>query len=256
MNYTGFTVTREIREVQIDVKEPVEEEKNNKTTNYNFEQTAEEKEISRIMELFEQTRIKNPELFNALMLYNKEMLEIVSKETSTHEEIKHLEDLFRKTEIINDDFTFWIVLRGIKTSILETKNLDIVHFFLVKKGFELPPQFYENIVHQFLRSLSEVDFILDENNEPVSKYSTILQIMIEYGKVDLNERERNTMYSPLHLSVIFKQLQFVMILLHNGCDIGVKNKSDETALDIANDYISDDGEDKLIYEKIRDLIKE
>src|SRR4051812_20512782 len=129
MNYSGSTATREakqIEEIQIEVKEeePVED------TPQEF--TIEDKETQRIMSLYESTRLQNPELFNALMKYNKEMLEIVSKETSTHQDIKRLEDLFRKVEVINDDFTFWIVIRGIKTSILETKNLDIVHFFLVK----------------------------------------------------------------------------------------------------------------------------
>jgi len=143
MNYSGSYFSS--------IKQTAIETGNQEKIYYNDD---EEKEIERIMNIFEKTRLENPLLFSKIITLNKELMDIVTKREITKDELNTLNSKFDLLEMIKDDFTFWVVIKGIKTCILETKNLDIIHFFLIKKSFELSHIFYKNILTQFIRSVS------------------------------------------------------------------------------------------------------
>lgn len=240
MNYSGSTSrqTVEVKEIAVVNKE--------------YTKPEEETEIERIMAIFEKTRIDTPQLFTEIMQLNKKIIEIISKEKVDHSELKELDKMFNYLDEINDDYLFWCVTKGVKISILETKNLDIVHFFLVKKRYPLSNTVFKNIVIEYIRSLSNINF-LECNSEDMNKYVTILEWMLQYGHADINQKEDNTLHTPLHLAVVFKQYQFLLILLKNNCLINPMNTYDESPLDIAKESIKA-GEDIEIYEVIVELL--
>lgn len=233
-----------------------ENEKDSKNIESQFEsntysQKNDEIEINRIMKTFEKMKINDPELFEEIMYVNKDILDLCSKENSTRDDIKLLEEHYRDLEEIDEDFLFWCSHKSISKAIIENKNLDIAHFILVKKAYKLYNKtIHKNILHDYIKSLCHLE-IDDEN---FSKYTTILDFMLNYAKADINERDDGLQNSPLHYAVLFKQIEFIGLLLANKeLNINNQNKYGDTPLDFVLESYQR-GEDRLVNGEIIKLL--
>jgi hypothetical protein len=249
MNYSGSTK----RDVEIKSTE-INTSSNKDHSEYKNIQP--DSEFTRVFGLLEKVRIENPELFSNIMFINKEILKIVSKENSTKDELKLLDEYYSELEELNEDFLIWVVNKGIKCALLENKNLDLIHYFFIKKDVKVTnSNIHKNILIDFFKSLSEVNFIHSEDFE-MNEYVSILEILIHYAKADINERQDGTLNSPLHIAIYLKQLQFVIVLLKAGCDVNVLNSFDETPLDMALECFqtSKEKEEEVVYEELVRLL--
>jgi ankyrin repeat protein len=245
MNYSGCIggpkkdIIVECKEIETNLKINEEEEK------------IENDNIDIIMKLYEKTRKENPELFSDIMYFNNILFTKLSQAKTSRDEITEIENIWEYIESINEDFLYWPIHKTFKNSIL-LRNIDLVHFFIVRKRISLQDKMYEGILCEYMRSLKDINFIESEDEE-INKIVQIFQILIDYADVNVNQQEKNTGHSPLHLAVIFKQYQFIILLLKKGCDLSIKNTYEETALDLAQESIKMD-EDVAIYEEIVDLL--
>lgn len=245
MNYSGGT-KKEIESVEI----AVNSEKKN--THKSSLELRDEEELKRVMSLFEQIQKDEPELFSEIMQINKQIIDLVEKEVMEIEDLKLLDDLFSHIEDINWDLLFWIANTAIKHS-LETYNIDLLHFLVVKKGFKVSNKLvHKEILVNYFKSLSSLDFINCEDEE-MNLYAKILELLISYGNADINEKSEGTLNTPLHFSVIFKQYQFIILLIKAGCNLDSRNCYNETPLLMALESILS-GEDVTIYEEVAKLL--
>ena len=113
-------------------------------TKYDTYKSKDEDEVNRIVDSFEKMKREDSELFDEIMYINKQIIDLCSKEKSTREDIKELEEHFNDLEEINEDFLFWVSHKGIEKAVISNKNIDIAHFLIVRKGYKL----YNKIVHK------------------------------------------------------------------------------------------------------------
>ena len=96
------------------------------------------KEIEYVMQSMENLRIHHYDSFEFVINTTQEILDIIKKkELKGRELIKKLDSLFNEVEKMDIDYLFWCAHKSLKIAILEQHNIELVHFFLIKKGFNL-----------------------------------------------------------------------------------------------------------------------
>lgn len=209
---------------------------NSNQINNIFQNNEDNEEIEYIMNSMEKLRINHPESFDLVINTTKEVMDIINKkELQGRELIKKLDALFFEIEKMDIDYLFWCSHKCLKVAILEQHNIDLVHFFIIKKGFNLLNRsIHKNLINEYLKSFSGVDFINDSQEE-ITKYVYLLQMLINQGKCDVNDNfDDPVRNSPLHYCIVFNQLQFFIILLKfKYTNINIINANGDTPLDFA-----------------------
>ena len=112
---------------------------------------------------------------------------------------------------------------------------------------------HKNIVNDYLNSLSHISSS-EIDYEDLNRFNAILEILVKYGKADINERQLGILNTALHFAVLYKQIDFINILLQtNNCNINATNTHEDTPLDFALQYLIE-GEDNQSYEAIVKLL--
>ena len=223
---------------EFDANKNIEEENINTSNNQNniFQKNEDNEEIEYVMNSMEKLRINHPESFDLVINTTKEIMDIVNKkELKGKELVKKLDSLFLEVEKMDIDYLFWCSHKCLKVAILEQHNIDLVHFFIIKKGFNLSNRaVHKNLINEYLKSFSGVDFINDSQEE-ITKYVYLLQMLINQGKCDVNDNfDDPVRNSPLHYCIVFNQLQFFIILLKfKYTNINKINLNGDTPLDFA-----------------------
>ena len=233
-NYSQFEMFNEFDIGNIEKNE--NEIKTSNNENNIYEKNEDNDEIEYIMNSMEKLRINHPESFDLVINTTKEIMDIVNKKELTGRDlIKKLDSLFCEVEKMDIDYLFWCSHKCLKIAILEQHNIDLVHFFIIKKGFNLSNRsIHKNLINEYLKSFSGVDFINDSQEE-ITKYVYLLQMLINQGKCDVNDNfEDPVRNSPLHYCIVFNQLQFFIILLKfKYTNINKINLNGDTPLDFA-----------------------
>lgn len=209
---------------------------NERNINNIFNNNEDNEEIEYIMNSMEKLRISHPESFDLVINTTKVIMDIINKkELKGRDLIKKLDSLFSEIEKMDIDYLFWCAHKCLKIAILEQHNIDLVHFFIIKKGFSLSNRaIHKNLVNEYLKSFSGVDFINDSQEE-ITKYVYLLQMIINQGNCDVNDNfDDPVRNSPLHYCIVFNQLQFFIILLKfKYTNINKINLNGDTPLDFA-----------------------
>ena len=208
----------------------------NKINNIFSKHNEDNEEIEYVMNSMEKLRITHPESFDLVINTTKEIMDLVNKkELKGRDLIKKLDSLFLEIEKMDIDYLFWCSHKCLKTAILEQHNIELVHFFIIKKGFNLSNRsIHKNLINEYLKSFSGVDFINDSQEE-ITKYVYLLQMLINQGKCDVNDTiDDPVRNSPLHYCIVFNQLQFFIILLKfKYTNVNKINLNGDTPLDFA-----------------------
>ena len=208
----------------------------NQINNNIFEKNEDNEEIEYVMNSMEKLRINHPESFELVIDTTKEVMDIVNKrELKGRDLIKKLDELYKEIEKMDIDYLFWCSHKCLKIAILEQHNIDLVHFFIIKKGFNLSNRaIHKNLINEYLKSFQGVDFI-NGSQEEITKYVYLLQMLINQGNCDVNDNfDDQVRNSPLHYCIVFNQLQFFIILLKfKYTNINKINLNGDTPLDFA-----------------------
>ena len=193
-------------------------------------------EIEYVMQSMEKLRINHQDSFEFVINTTKEVLDIINKkELKGRELIKKLDSLFKEVEKMDIDYLFWCAHKSLKIAILEQHNIELVHFFIIKKGFNLSNKsIHKNLINDFLKTYSNIDFI-NGSQEDIAKDVCLLQMLLNEGKADVNDSfDDPVRNSPLHYCIIFNQLQFFIVLLKfKYTNINKINLNGDTPLDFA-----------------------
>ena len=227
---------------EFDTDNNIEENEINTSNNQNqinnniFEKNEDNEEIEYVMNSMEKLRINHPESFELVIDTTKEVMDIVNKrELKGRDLIKKLDELYKEIEKMDIDYLFWCSHKCLKIAILEQHNIDLVHFFIIKKGFNLSNRaIHKNLINEYLKSFQGVDFI-NGSQEEITKYVYLLQMLINQGNCDVNDNfDDQVRNSPLHYCIVFNQLQFFIILLKfKYTNINKINLNGDTPLDFA-----------------------
>lgn len=227
---------------EFDTDNNIEENEINTSNNQNqinnniFEKNEDNEEIEYVMNSMEKLRINHPESFELVIDTTKEVMDIVNKrELKGRDLIKKLDELYKEIEKMDIDYLFWCSHKCLKIAILEQHNIDLVHFFKIKKGFNLSNRaIHKNLINEYLKSFQGVDFI-NGSQEEITKYVYLLQMLINQGNCDVNDNfDDQVRNSPLHYCIVFNQLQFFIILLKfKYTNINKINLNGDTPLDFA-----------------------
>ena len=197
-------------------------------------------EIEYVMSSMEKLRINHPDSFELVINTTKEIMDIINKKLLTGKDlIKKLDSLYNEIEKMDIDYLFWCSHKCLKVAIIEQHNIDLVHFFIIKKGYTLTNTcIYRNVINEYLKSLSDIDFI-NGSQEEVPKYVYLLQMLINQGKCDVNDNfDDQVRNSPLHYCIVYKQLQFFIILIKfKYTNINKINLNGDTPLDFATENV-------------------
>jgi ankyrin repeat protein len=208
----------------------------NQINNNIFEKNEDNEEIEYVMNSMEKLRINHPESFELVIDTTKEVMDLVNKkELKGRDLIKKLDELYKEIEKMDIDYLFWCSHKCLKIAILEQHNIDLVHFFIIKKGFNLSNRaIHKNLINEYLKSFQGVDFI-NGSQEEITKYVYLLQMLINQGNCDVNDNfDDQVRNSPLHYCIVFNQLQFFIILLKfKYTNINKINLNGDTPLDFA-----------------------
>ena len=230
-------ITEEEIETNIEI-EPVKEFSTTTTTTTAATHSSKEdmSEIQYMMSSMEELRIRNPDQFAIVICNSKQILDMVkSNEVQTKEDVAILEKLFYEVEKIDIDYLFWCSNKSIRIAAIDYKNLLLIHFFIIQKGYRLENKnIYHNFLNDYIRSLQDVDFI-NSDDKQIYLYVTIMQMLITKGGCDVNDNETDDINNtPLHYAVAFKQLQFIIVLLKfPNTDVNALNMNGCTPLDFA-----------------------
>ena len=153
MNYSGAITSNKFNEVNNDFYEDKDDTQNITENSTEYEDND---EIGCIMNLMQETRNENEELFMFIMLKNKEIMEIIQNhQRGVKEDIFKLDSLFQEVEEYDRNFLFWCVHKGIKIALINKKDIDLTHFFLVKKGYKLTNKtIYKSLLNVLFHQIS------------------------------------------------------------------------------------------------------
>ena len=209
---------------------------NSQVNNIFSKNNEDNEEIEYIMQSMENLRINHSDSFEFVINTTKEVLDIINKkELKGRELIKKLDSLFKEVEKMDIDYLFWCAHKSLKIAIIEQHNIDLVHFFIIRKGFNLSNKsIHKNLINDFLKSFPGVDFI-NGSQEDIAKNVCLLQMLLNEGKCDVNDTiDDPVRNSPLHYCIIFNQLQFFIVLLKfKYTNINKINLNGDTPLDFA-----------------------
>ena len=209
---------------------------NSQINNIFSKNNEDNEEIEYIMQSMENLRINHADSFEFVINTTKEVLDIINKkELKGRELVKKLDSLFKEVEKMDIDYLFWCAHKSLKIAIIEQHNIDLVHFFIIRKGFNLSNKsIHKNLINDFLKSFPGVDFI-NGSQEDIAKNVCLLQMLLNEGKCDVNDTiDDPVRNSPLHYCIIFNQLQFFIVLLKfKYTNINKINLNGDTPLDFA-----------------------
>ena len=209
---------------------------NSQINNIFSKNNEDNEEIEYVMQSMENLRINHADSFEFVINTTKEVLDIINKrELKGRELIKKLDSLFKEVEKMDIDYLFWCAHKSLKIGIIEQHNIDLVHFFIIRKGFNLSNKsIHKNLINDFLKSFPGVDFI-NGSQEDIAKNVCLLQMLLNEGKCDVNDTiDDPVRNSPLHYCIIFNQLQFFIVLLKfKYTNINKINLNGDTPLDFA-----------------------
>ena len=209
---------------------------NSQVNNIFSKNNEDNEEIEYVMQSMENLRINHADSFEFVINTTKEVLDIINKkELKGRELIKKLDSLFKEVEKMDIDYLFWCAHKSLKIAIIEQHNIDLVHFFIIRKGFNLSNKsIHKNLINDFLKSFPGVDFI-NGSQEDIAKNVCLLQMLLNEGKCDVNDTiDDPVRNSPLHYCIIFNQLQFFIVLLKfKYTNINKINLNGDTPLDFA-----------------------
>lgn len=208
-------------------------------------------------QILEMLRNENETLFKKVIALNKIFMERISNFNweDPQNDIAFLEkviEILEKELNLNITYLHWSLNKSMRMAILEIKNVELIHFFLIKLKLRIRTEFFKEILCEYIRSFGEEDF-LDAEEIKVFAYVTILHMLINYGKADINQQEKSSLCTPLHLAVFLKQYQFIIILLKLGAETEIKNKNEQTPLEMAMENIQNHY-DEAIYREIVGLL--
>lgn len=202
---------------------------------YSTVPTKDEEEIQSMMKSMESLRFRNPDQFATVLINNKKILDMIQKNEITNQnDMNIFENLFQEIEDIDIDYLYWSSHKSIKTVAIEFKNMKLIHFFLIKKGYKLTnKQIYHNFLNDFMISLKHLNFFEETSND-IYLYVSIFQMFINQGDVDVNDNMNEMKNTPLHHAVIFNQFQFLLILLKQKLiNLNLLNINGDTPMDMA-----------------------
>ena len=209
---------------------------NSQINNIFSKNNEDNEEIEYVMQSMENLRINHADSFEFVINTTKEVLDIINKkELKGRELIKKLDSLFKEVEKMDIDYLFWCAHKSLKIAIIEQHNIDLVHFFIIRKGFNLSNKsIHKNLINDFLKSFPGVDFI-NGSQEDIAKNVCLLQMILNEGKCDVNDTiDDPVRNSPLHYCIIFNQLQFFIVLVKfKYTNINKINLNGDTPLDFA-----------------------
>ena len=204
--------------------------------------------LDEIMQKLECLRETDEEEFNNIIKLNQELSTVVSQ-YKNKESMKILEEIYSSVDF--HGFLYWSAIKGLRKAILEIKQFELIHFFIVRQGMKLIDHSFKNILNEYFDSLSGVDFINCDDEEKILNYCNILHLLILNGEADINCYDDSGVgNSLLQTAILNKQYQFILFLLNNTViDINYVNKEIKTALDICYEKI-----EETVYEEIFNLL--
>jgi len=195
-------------------------------------QKEEEEKIDRIMDFLEKMRKENPLKFGEIMMINKKFMDTVNN-YKDKSDLDILDDLIFSINY-NIDLLYWSFNKGLKAAILEKKNIELVHFFIIKHKIRLDTFFFRYIVADYIESFKDLNFI-DIEDDKIELYTLILEIMVTAGRANAELPNENTRKTAFHLAVQYNQYQFIIFLARLGVNIDHFDKDFKTPLDVAID---------------------
>ena len=233
---TEINLINEFSPNNLDDDENIIHNPNPQINNIFSKNNEDNEEIEYVMQSMEKLRINHQDSFEFVINTTKEVLDIINKkELKGRELIKKLDALFKEVEKMDIDYLFWCAHKSLKIAILEQHNIELVHFFIIKKGFNLSNKsIHKNLINDFLKTYSNIDFI-NGSQEDIAKDVCLLQMLLNEGKADVNDSfDDPVRNSPLHYCIIFNQLQFFIVLLKfKYTNINKINLNGDTPLDFA-----------------------
>ena len=233
---TEINLINEFSPNNLDDDENIIHNPNPQINNIFSKNNEDNEEIEYVMKSMEKLRINHQDSFEFVINTTKEVLDIINKkELKGRELIKKLDALFKEVEKMDIDYLFWCAHKSLKIAILEQHNIELVHFFIIKKGFNLSNKsIHKNLINDFLKTYSNIDFI-NGSQEDIAKDVCLLQMLLNEGKADVNDSfDDPVRNSPLHYCIIFNQLQFFIVLLKfKYTNINKINLNGDTPLDFA-----------------------
>ena len=233
---TEINLINEFSPNNLDEDENIIHNPNPQINNIFSKNNEDNEEIEYVMQSMEKLRINHQDSFEFVINTTKEVLDIINKkELKGRELIKKLDALFKEVEKMDIDYLFWCAHKSLKIAILEQHNIELVHFFIIKKGFNLSNKsIHKNLINDFLKTYSNIDFI-NGSQEEIAKDVCLLQMLLNEGKADVNDSfDDPVRNSPLHYCIIFNQLQFFIVLLKfKYTNINKINLNGDTPLDFA-----------------------
>lgn len=210
---------------------------------------------SQYLDEFEKLRNEDESKFNKLMSEIKEFYDKVKSYNGTKECLDSLYEFYKNS--ISPDLLAFSVYKAVRHAILEISDPDLCHLFFLKMNIKLVSDPYSHILCEYLTSLSDIDF-LSCDDEEMKIYTTIIDLMVHYGDCNINCVEPAHFNTPLHIAVILRQYQFIILLLKFNCTTFKTNDKDMTALDMAlylsSSDIIKDSDNKFIYKKIAETM--
>lgn len=222
-------------------------------TKFTYEKTNLMK--SQFIDEFEKLRQEDQTKFNKLMSEIKEFYDKVKEYAGKKEQLDDLYEFYIHS--VAPDLLAFSVYKAVRYAILEISDPDLCHLFFLKMNIKLVSDPYSYILCEYLTSLSDIDFLSCEEEE-MKIYTTMVDLMVNYGDCNINCVEPTHFNTPLHVAVILRQYQFIILLLKFNCTTFKTNDKEMTALDLAlylsSSDIIKDGDNKYIYKKIAETM--
>jgi hypothetical protein len=195
-------------------------------------QKEENERIDMIMGYFEKMRKESPEKFGEVLMINKKFVDTVNNYKGK-KDLEILDSLINSINY-NIDLLYWSFNKTVKVAILEKKNIELVHFFIIKHRIRLDTFFFRYIITDYIESFRYQNFIEIED-EKIEIYTCIFEMLITAGKAYPDLPNTDTRKTPFHLAVEYNQYQFILFLGRLGVNIDHFDKDFKTPLDIAID---------------------
>lgn len=202
--------------------------------------------LDEIIQKMETIRQTDEEYFSLIIKLNKELLILINNYEG-RESLKKIEEIYK--EVNYPGYLYWAAIKALKIAILQIRDFELIHFFIVRQGIKLTDYSFKNIINEFFESLADENFINDEDNEDILNYCNILHLLLLNGDAEIDcFDERGVGNSILQTAIINKQYQFILFLLnYTNVNINYVNKEIRSALDMCFERISDPVFDEIFH---------
>jgi hypothetical protein len=204
--------------------------------------------LDQIVQKLETLRQTDEEYFKQIINLNKELLIIINNYDGKESLVK-VEEIYKEVEY--PGYLYWSAIKALKIAILEIRDFELIHYFIVRQGIKLTDHTVKNIINEYFESLAEENFIENEDNEEILNYCNILHLLLVNGDAEIDcFDEKGVGNSILQTAIMNKQYQFILFVLnYTNVNINYVNKEIRTALDICFERMSDP-----VYEEIFHLL--